>query len=58
MSVADLMAAVYGKADAPRAPLAMVIRGALATAATKKPGYKITKTGERGGMAFTMSATH
>ncbi len=55
--LADLAAAVYGKPNAPRAPLAMVMRGALMTARTKKPGYKIEQSGGRGdAAAFTLSA--
>ena len=55
--VTALSEAVYGKASAPRAPLAMVLRGALMTARTKKPGYQITQSGGRGdAAAFTLSA--
>ena len=55
--LAALSEAVYGKASAPRAPLAMVMRGALMTARTKKPGYQITQIGGRGdAAAFTLSA--
>jgi hypothetical protein len=54
--VTALAKAVYGTSDAPRAPLMMVMKGALATVADKKPGYKIIKSGKGRETAFRLSA--
>ena len=56
VAVPDLMTAVYGKDDGERGKLGMVMKGAFVMIEKRKPGYRITKTGERGETAFTLSA--
>ena len=56
VAVADLMTAVYGKDDGDHGKLGMVMKGAFVMVEKRKPGYRITKSGERGEIAFTLSA--
>jgi hypothetical protein len=53
--VSALLTAVYGKATAPRAPLYMVMKGALAMVEKNKPGYHIVKAGEGDEATYTLS---
>ena len=56
VAVPDLMTAVYGKDDGEHGKLGMVMKGAFVMIEKRKPGYRITKTGERGETAFTLTA--
>ena len=45
-----------GKDDGEHGKLGMVMKGAFVMIERHKPGYKITRTGERGETTFTLSA--
>ena len=54
VAVADLSKAVYGREDRTGA-LAMVIKGAFRMIEKRKTGHKLTKSGERGAITYTLA---
>lgn len=56
VAVADLSKAVYGREDRTGA-LAMVIKGAFRMIEKRKTGHKLVKSGERGAVTFTLTAS-
>ncbi len=56
VAVPDLMTAVCGKDDGEYGKLSMVMKGAFVMIEKRKPGYRITKTGDLGETAFTLTA--
>lgn len=56
VAVTDLAKAVYGDADRTDA-LGMVLKGALWMIETRKPGYRLVKSGGRGAIAFALEKT-